>query len=128
MTYLKTLDGTTPLNTKQYPAGLSPWIIPQVSPFLPKCPLLWCCFVAPTLCGLSSLPLNLYGKLWGWGEILPNNQKFTHFPTRKIPCNRFINIFRYQKYYSFSIKQQFSCNHSIQALFVAVVISVAFFF
>ena len=40
MTYLKNLEGTKSLNTKQFPAGLSPRIMHQVSPFLPKCPLL----------------------------------------------------------------------------------------
>ena len=36
MTYLKDLDGSKSLNAKQCPAGLSPRIITQVSPFLPK--------------------------------------------------------------------------------------------
>ena len=35
-TYLKKLDGTKPLNTKQCPLGLSPRFIPQESPFLPN--------------------------------------------------------------------------------------------
>ena len=46
MIYLKKLDGTKSLNTEQCPTGLSPKIIPQVSPFLPKMsPLLMllCC-------------------------------------------------------------------------------------
>ena len=83
MTYLKKLDGTKTLNTKQCPAGLSPRIIPHITSFLLKWPLLWCCFVGTTLCGLSPLRLNLYGKHWGWGEILHKNYKFTHFPHHK---------------------------------------------
>ena len=46
MTYLKNLDGTNSINTKQCPTRLSPRIIPQVSLFLPKMlPLLMllCC-------------------------------------------------------------------------------------
>ena len=31
-------------------------------------------------CGLSLLPRNLYGKHRGWGKILPESQKLTHFP------------------------------------------------
>ena len=45
--------------------------------------------VAPTRCGLFPLPVNIYGKPWGCGKILPNSQKFTHFPHQKIPLNRF---------------------------------------
>ena len=64
------------------PAGLSTRIIYQVSPFLPKMSKI----VAPVRCGLfPTLPLNLYGRLWGWEEILPNSQKFTHFPHQKNP-------------------------------------------
>ena len=64
MTYLKNLEGTKSLNTKQFPAGLSPRIMHQVSPFLPKCPLLWWCSVALTRCRLSPLlSLSLYGKI-----------------------------------------------------------------
>ena len=36
MAYLKNLDGTKSLNTKQYPAGLPPRIIPQTFLLLPK--------------------------------------------------------------------------------------------
>ena len=39
--------------------------------------------VATTSCGLSLLPLNLYGKPWVWEKILPNSQKVTHFPHQK---------------------------------------------
>ena len=75
MTYLKKLHGTNSLNTKQCPVGLSTRIIPQVSPFLPKFPLLCWCFVAPARCGLSPFPLNLYGKPWRWGEIITQEPK-----------------------------------------------------
>ena len=53
--YLKKLVGTKSLNTKRCPAGLSPRIIPHVSPFVPKMfpPLmLLCCphhvWIVPT--------------------------------------------------------------------------------
>ena len=46
-----------PFNTKQCPAGLSPRII----------------------------PLNLYGKPFGWGRIPTNSRKFTHFPHQENP-------------------------------------------
>ena len=49
LTYLKNVDGIKCLD----------------SLFLPKCPLFWCCFVAPTRCGLSRLLLKLYGKPLG---------------------------------------------------------------
>ena len=51
LTNLKKLIGNKSLNTKQYPAALSPRII----------------------------PLNLYGKAWGGGKIPANSQKFTNF-------------------------------------------------
>ena len=79
-------------------------------PSYQKCPLLWYCLFAPTRCGLSPpLPLDLYEKLWSWGEggvgvgILPNNQKFSHFPHHKNPPSC-IYIFCYQKCHSFPIK------------------------
>ena len=93
MTYLKKLDGTKTLNTKQCPVGLSPRIIPHITSFLPKWPLLWCCFVGTTLCGLSPLRLNLCGKHWIWGKILHNNHKFTHFPHQKSSLHRFTSFF-----------------------------------
>ena len=46
-----------------------------------KCPKMF----APTRYGLFPPPLNLYVKLWGWVKILPNSQKFTHFPHQKNP-------------------------------------------
>ena len=52
-------------------------------------------FVAPTRPAqvrLSPLLLNLYGKPWGCEKILPNSQKCTHFPIRKIPLNIFKNF------------------------------------
>ena len=80
MIYLKRLHRTNSLNTKQCPVGLSTRIIPQVSPFLPKCPLLWWCFVVPVRCGLSPFPLNLYWKPWRWGEIITQQPKIYYFP------------------------------------------------
>ena len=57
MTSLKKLIGKKSLNAKQFPAGLSPKII----------------------------PLNLYGKLCGWAEYPVNSQKFTNFSIQKNP-------------------------------------------
>ena len=46
--------------------------------------------VAPTKCGLSPLPLNLYGKPCGWGEkSYQTSKKLLISPIRKIPLNRF---------------------------------------
>ena len=99
MTNFKKVIGYKSLNPKQYPGGLSPRII----------------------------PLNLYGKSWGWGRIPANSQKFTNFPIRKNPP-WYIFISHYQKCHSFYIKEQFSFHHPMQALFVAVVIAVVSFF
>ena len=59
MIYSRKLNGTKSLNTKECPAGLSPRIIPQVSPFLQQ-------KMSPPLleCVLPLVPLNLYGKRW----------------------------------------------------------------
>ena len=57
ITNLKNFIENKSLNTKQYPAGLSPRII----------------------------PLNPYGKPWGWGKIPANNQKFTNLPLQENP-------------------------------------------
>ena len=94
MACVKKLDGTKSLNTKQCPAGLSPRIIPQVSP-LPKLspPLMLLCCTYQIWTVL--LPQNLYGKPWGRGKILPNSQKCTHLPNQKNPLQQ-IYIFRYQ--------------------------------
>ena len=81
MTNLKKLIGNKSLNTKQCPAGLSPWII----------------------------PLNLYGKPWGWGKYQPTANNLLIFPSRKI-------LFISSPYTSFIC----SCSHffKIQALYV----------
>ena len=55
------LVGTKFLNTKQFPAGLSPRIIPIV-------------------------PLIIHRKLWRWGRIPPNSQKiYSIIPPKKFP-------------------------------------------
>ena len=89
ITYLKKLDGTKSLNTKQCPVGLSPTIIPQVSPFLPKVspPLMLLCCTHRVWTG--PLPLNLHGKPLGRGNPYPTSKNVLIFPTRKIPLNRF---------------------------------------
>ena len=61
MINLKYFTGNKSLSKKQCPAELSPRII----------------------------PLNIYGKPWGWGRIPANSQKFSNFPTRKILLNKF---------------------------------------
>ena len=38
---------------------------------------------------LRIIPLNLYGKHWGWGRIAANSQNLLIFPTRKILLNKF---------------------------------------
>ena len=87
-----------------------------------------CCkFVAPTRCGLLSLPMSLYGTPWGWGKLLPNSEKFTCSPIRKIPFNSF-KSFAIKSFISSPIKKQFSSNHTMQSSFVVTVISVVSYF
>ena len=38
------------------------------------------------------IPINIYVKLFGWGRIPPNRQKFTHFPHQKIPLDKFTSF------------------------------------
>ena len=82
--YLKNLDLTKSLNTKQCPAGLSPRIIHQLSPFLLKMslPLMLLCSTHHVWTVL--LPLNLHWEPWGWSK--------TSYP------------FHYQMFHSFPIK------------------------
>ena len=54
--------GTKSRNTKQFPVGLSPKIILLYRTSDQKLPLLCCCFVAPTRCGLFHHSLNLCRK------------------------------------------------------------------
>ena len=61
MTNLKTLTGKKSLHTKQFPAALP----------------------------LRIIPLNLYGKHWGWGRIPANSQNLLISLTRKIFLNKF---------------------------------------
>ena len=105
---------TKSLNTKPCPAGLSPRIICQTSPFLPKMSQNHCSHQVRTV----PLLLNYCRKPWGWGKIPPNSQKITHFPHQKNRFNRFK---------SFAVKSFISSpssNHLLQSLFVAAVISV----
>ena len=37
----------------------------------------------PALLSPRIIPLNFYGKLWGWRRIPANSQKFTTFPIQK---------------------------------------------
>ena len=83
--------------------------------------------VPPTRCGLFPLPLNLYGKLWGWGKILPTVKNLLISPIRKILLNRF-KSYTVKSLISSPIKQQFSSNHPMKSSFVAAVISVVWYF
>ena len=66
-------------NSVQY--GFLPELYLMYPPFYQKGSLLWCCFVAPTMCGLYPLPLNLYEKPLGWREKNPTQQpKIYSFP------------------------------------------------
>ena len=84
ITYLKSSLKVNP-NTKLCLAGSSPKVILLYPPSDQKCPLLWCCFVAPTMCGLSPLRPSLFGKPWGWGRENPTQQpKRYSFPSPEI--------------------------------------------
>ena len=85
ITYLKKLDGTKSLNTKQCPVGLSPTIIPQVSPFLPKVspPLMLLCCTHWVWTGPPS-PEPSWETL-GKGKTLPNIQKCSYCPHQENP-------------------------------------------
>ena len=45
--------------------------------------------VTPTRCGLSPLPLNLYGKPWWWEKSYPTAKNLLISPIWKISLNRF---------------------------------------
>ena len=77
-TYLKNIIGNKSLTTKQCPAELSPWIMPSVSPILPKMyHLLSSCLVAlPCMdCPAHSPKLTIWGKPCRWGKNLVQQQK-----------------------------------------------------
>ena len=51
-----------------------------------KCSFLWCCCVAPTRCGLSSLFLNFYENPWRWEKNPTQQPKISSFlPPEKSP-------------------------------------------
>ena len=79
---------TKSFNAKQSPAGLSSRIIPQVSPFLPKIPLIRCCFVASTICGHSPFPWTFMRNPGDGRESYPTTKNFLISHSR-IPFNRF---------------------------------------
>ena len=84
LTYLKNLGGTKFLNTKQYPAGLSPRIMPQVSPFLQK-------ISPPLMCGLSPFLQTFMGNHGdGWD---PTQQpKIFSFPPAEKPPLLYLHL------------------------------------
>ena len=92
-TCLKRLDGTKSLNTKQWcPAELSPRIIHQVSPFLPKMfPLLMSPYLLyPPRVDCPPFPWIFMGNPGDWGEFQPTVKYFLISPGRKIPFNRLL--------------------------------------
>ena len=87
MTYLKKLDGTKSLNTKKCPAGLSPRIISQVSPLLPKMSpplMLLCC--THQVWTVPSSPESLW-EILGMAENPTQQPKIYSFspPEKKSP-------------------------------------------
>ena len=87
--YLKKLDGTKSLNTKQFSAGLSPRIIPQVSPFLPKIspPLMFLCYTHHVW--TVPHPWTFMRNPGDGGESYPTTKYFLVSPSRKTSLNRF---------------------------------------
>ena len=73
--YMKKLIGIKSLSTKQCPAELSPWIIPPVSPILPKMYYLLSSCLLPLLC--VDCPVD-------GGRILSISKKMSISCTRKI--------------------------------------------
>ena len=96
MTYLKKLDETKSLNTKQCVAGLSSRITTQVSPFLPKVPPpLIVPFCTNHVWTVPPFPWTFMGNSgvggkgeWGWG-FYPTTKNFLISPTIKIPLHAF---------------------------------------
>ena len=50
-------------------------------------------------------PKSLW-KPWGWGKLLPNSQKFAHFPQQKNPLIDLQNPTQQPKIYSFSATEK----------------------
>ena len=50
-------------------------------------------------------PKSLW-KPWGWGKLLPNSQKFAHFPQQKNPLIDLQNPTQQPKIYSFSASEK----------------------
>ena len=58
-------------------------------PSYQKCHLLWCCFVASTMCGLSLFPWIFMGKTGDGKESYPTTKAFFISTSRKVSLNRF---------------------------------------
>ena len=87
-TYLKNFIGIKSLSTKQCPAELSPWIIPPVSPILPKIYHLLPSSLMPLPCmdcPASSFKPTVWGKPCKWRKNPIQQQKIHISGTREIP-------------------------------------------
>ena len=119
----KSLIKTKSLNKKQCPAGLSPRIICQLSPFLTK--MSKNCFTQQVwTVSLSPEP---------WWEVLGIEKNPTHQPKMysfsQSQKSSLIDLnLSPLKFHFFPIKQQFSSNHPMQPSFVAAVISIVSYF
>ena len=103
-----------------------PELYPMYLPSSQICSLLWCCFVAPSKCGLPPSPELLWEILEM--EENPTQQPNIYLfpPSRKSPLIEICLPLSKVSFLSHHIA--FSINHPMQASFVAVVISVASFF
>ena len=81
------LNKTKSLNKKQCPAGLSPRIICQVSPFLPK--MSQNCCTHQVLWTGSPFPWTFMGNPGDGEKSYPIAKNLLISPIRKIPLNRF---------------------------------------
>ena len=86
MTYLKKFNRIKSLITEQCPVELYPYIIPTVSPILPKMfPILLSCFLPPpcTDCPAYCPKPTVWGKPCRWGKNPAQQQKKAHFLHQK---------------------------------------------
>ena len=90
-TYLKKFIGIKSISTKQCPAELSPWIIPPVSPILPKMfPFLSYCLL-PFQCMDSpahSPKPTVWGKPCRWKKNPVQSQKNAHLSHQQNPTHQ----------------------------------------
>ena len=124
--YQKKLVGTNYLNLIQSTAGLSPIIInPYPSSYKKYSPplMLPCCPHHMRTVSASSDPLWEPSGIGGQFHLTA--QYLFIPPVRRIPLNKLISL---SKSHSLPNKQQISCNHQIQASFVAFFFATISFF